>query len=144
MENYSDALKFYKKLKIDFPYDSYTYLAEERIYQLQQTDKIKLPEITIKNTEIEEPITKTEPKIKPNISGKNTYLQIGAFNSLSSAAAQKKKITLLGLDCITFNKMKNSKKLFIAAVGPLANDNSMKKAKNILDKNSISYFKITH
>jgi len=53
MSKYSEALKYYKKLKLDFPYDPYTYLAEDRIFQLKQDKDIRLPEITAKQNKTE-------------------------------------------------------------------------------------------
>ena len=129
LKQWEQAINSYKKLKMEFPYNHYTFLAEERMSNLQSPSQ----GITSKPS---------NPAVKSD--KKRIYLQVGAFGSFQSAEKQKTIINQLGVGCITFSKNSSGKKLYIAAAGPFENDQSFQKAKVLLQKNNISGFKILH
>ncbi len=133
---FDSAVFSYKKLKRDFPYHHYCYLAEDRIFHLKREKKIdEINEDEVEHRNIESP--KKETKISKGEYG--TYLQIGAFGGKSNAEKYGRKIAKLGFEFIVFPKKSNGKNLFAVAVGPFTSD-ELKKAMSKLDKNEIKYF----
>ena len=53
---FEQALMFYKKLKQDFPYHQYCYLAEDRIYTLKKSNKLEIDLSEINTFRKEEPV----------------------------------------------------------------------------------------
>ena len=136
---HENALHSYQKLKMDFPYDQYRYLAEDRIFNLTWENKI---EIDLNDLQ---PMHKTVKKNnETNISrGEyNTYLQVGAFGSEKNAKNFKDTIDNLGLKSIIFSKNKNGKTLFVIAAGPFENSDKLQKAMKTLTANNIDSFVI--
>ncbi len=123
------AIKIYKKMKIDFPYDQYTYLAQDRIYELAS-----LPENTEEN--------KPKKLDKANVTPKDfdLYLQVGAYRTKKSADIQKEKLKKLGLDVKIKEKTKNGKPLFVVYSGPFKDTKAMQKASVVLKKNNLDFF----
>jgi len=128
-KEYDAAHTIFAKLKSDFPYDEYTFRAEEEIYQLSDRNGSVFKQ--------SEPLPKTVPGNSPQ-----TYLQVGAFSTLASANQQKKIINSLGLECMTFQKQSKGKLLFIAAAGPFNEEEKLQKGKEILAKNNLSFIVI--
>jgi len=136
--NYDTALTHYKKLKLDFPYHEYTYLAEDRIYQMNSDKKIDvdLKEIMINEDPVKEPIADKDDE-------GNKYLQVGAFSKQGNADKHGKDIskTFSG-NYIVFPKKSNNKTLYITAFGPYNSDKQLNKAKSELEKNGYNSFMI--
>ena len=142
--NYDSALNSYKKLKIEFPYHQYSYLAEDRIYQLT---KMRIPEIT--DQDLQEYRTaenkNEDDQETENINYQVTmkYLQVGAFSKRSNAEDLADKIRgFLKDDYIIFSKTVKEKTLHILAYGPFDNDTALKKVKNKLEEKGYSSFTI--
>jgi hypothetical protein len=128
-KNYEQANIILKKMKTDFTYDYYTYLAEEDIFSKAISNEFifsPIPELSIERADIS----------NPNSSQK--YLQVGAFSTLENALNMKKTVNSLGLDCIAFQKHSAGKVLFVAAAGPFNDDITLENAKQLLGKNNIS------
>ncbi len=135
MGKHENALRSYQKLKMDFPYDQYSYLAEDRINNLIRGNQF---EIDLNGFEIVQ--TKKETN---NIIGKtNSYLQAGAFGSEKNAENFRATIESLGFGSIIFTKNKNGKILFVVAAGPFENNDKLQKAKKTLETNNIDSFVI--
>lgn len=138
--NYEKALSHYKKLKLDFPYHEYTYLAEDRIYDLKSQDQIDLDlkDVLINETE-ETPV----PEDKTTSETKGKYLQVGAFSNEANARKQAEEISLkFNEPYIVFQKSSNGNILFVAAFGPYADSNTLKAAKQTLADLGYNSFEI--
>jgi len=116
MKDYEQALKDYKKLKRDFPYHQYSYLAEERMMQMSR-DKV----VDIELDSFSTLANGKQPSKAATGEGLKVYLQIGAFSSTKRAEVQGKKAMNLGLDFSIFPKKVSGKTLYIVAVGPFQN-----------------------
>jgi len=136
---HENALRSYQKLKMDFPYDQYSYLAEDRINNLTRGNKI---EIDLENLESIQ--TSVKQKNETNIiKGEyNSYLQVGAFGSEKNARNHSETIKKLGLPAMVFSKEKNAKTLFVVAAGPFENNDKLQKAMKTLTANNINSFVI--
>ena len=111
MGNYEEALRSYKKLKVDFPYHQYTYAAEDRMLKITGNNSINQNEIL--------PYKKPPEKETKKAKGEyDVYLQIGAFGNSANAENLGKRVMALGFNFSIIPKNKNGKKLFIVAVGP--------------------------
>ncbi|MFC1887308.1 SPOR domain-containing protein [Candidatus Cloacimonadota bacterium] len=137
---YEKALSHYKKLKLDFPYHEYTYLAEDRIYEMKTENKIDidLKEILINETE-------TDPVIEDNSvqNEKGSYLQVGAFSKEANAVKQAEEIKKkYSGNYIVFEKNSNGNTLYVAAFGPYSNKEKLKSAKQILADLGYNSFEI--
>ncbi|MDY6916126.1 MAG: SPOR domain-containing protein [Candidatus Cloacimonadota bacterium] len=127
MRDYEQALQDYKKLKRDFPYNQYSYLAEERMLQMGQQN---LVEFELDNFST---ITSPNPSKAATGEGLNVYLQIGAFSTPDRAEKQGKKAMQLGLNFSVFPKKVDGTTLYIVAVGPFDNgelDKAIEKLNN--------------
>lgn len=116
MKDYEQALRDYKKLKQDFPYHQYSYLAEERLMQMNRE---KVIDIDLENFSTLS--NGKQPSKAATGEGLNVYLQIGAFSTPQRAEVQGKKAMELGLNFSVFPKKVNGKTLYIVAVGPFQN-----------------------
>ena len=136
---FEQALMFYKKLKQDFPYHQYCYLAEDRIYNLKKDEKLEI-DLSEINT-----FRKEKPKVESKAAtGKDLkiYLQVGAFGSEDRARKLGKKVKVIGYKYIVFSKIKNNSKLYIVAAGPFDENDNLKKAIQKLKKNDIDSYVI--
>ena len=136
---FEQASMFYKKLKQDFPYHQYCYLAEDRIYNLKKDKKLEI-DLSEINT-----FRKEEPKVESKAAtGKDLkiYLQVGAFGSEDRARKLGKKVKVIGYKYIVFSKIKNNSKLYIVAAGPFDENDNLKKAIQKLKKNDIDSYVI--
>ncbi|MDO9577736.1 MAG: SPOR domain-containing protein [Candidatus Cloacimonadales bacterium] len=136
---YIDALVYYKKLKQEFPYNQYSYLAEERIYKLKNDDMIDVDLTTFNSHRSQEPKTETKEATGEDL---KIYLQVGAFSSEDNAVNLGKKVKTAGYKYTIFPKMQNETKLYIVAAGPFENEAKLKKALKVLDDNGIKSFMI--
>jgi tetratricopeptide (TPR) repeat protein len=136
---YIDALVYYKKLKQEFPYNQYSYLAEERIYKLKNDDVIDIDLTTFNSHRSEE--TKVETKAATGEDLK-IYLQVGAFSSEDNATKLGKKVKTVGYKYSVFPKVKNSSKLYIVAAGPFENEVKLRQALQVLEHNGMKSFMI--
>jgi len=136
LKKYENALLSYKKLKMDFPYHQYNYLAEDRIFNLQNGDKIDIDFKKINSYRKQE----TETRNSQNSADFKLYLQVGAFSSEKNAKKLGEKIKKLGYKYILFTKKVNNKTLTVVAVGDFKNDKELGKAAVNLEKNGISSF----
>ena len=136
---YLDALVYYKKLKQEFPYNQYSYLAEERIYKLKNDDLIDVDLATFSMHRNDEPKTETKAATGEDL---KIYLQVGAFSSKENATKMGKKVKTVGFNYAIFPKMKNSSKLYLVAAGPFENDVKLKQAMQVLDHNGMKSFMI--
>jgi len=133
MGKYDDALMCYKKLKKDFPYHQYSYLAEDRLFEMKSNDKINTSLSNINSYRQNEPKQETEAAI-----GKyKVYLQVGAFSSEERAQKLGKKVKRIGYNFIIFPKIKENNKLFVVAAGPFEKDKKLKEAMKKLEKNDL-------
>ncbi|HHE38218.1 MAG TPA: SPOR domain-containing protein [Candidatus Cloacimonetes bacterium] len=139
MGQYENALRSYKKLKMDFPYDQYSYLAEDKINNLTRKNKI---EIDLKNIEPINSKVKQEKNTETNSIELKTYLQAGAFSLEKNARNHSVTINELGLPAKIFSKVKNGKTLYIVAAGPFAGKKELQTAKKMLTENNITSFEI--
>ncbi len=132
IKKYEEALKSYQKLKIDFPYHHYSYLAEDRIFNLTRNEKFKIAPSNIQpNNKIDQ-----EKKLRK-------FLQVGAFSTRKNAQKHASDIkNILNHSYIVFEKVINGKNLFIVAFGPYENDKNLNKAKQTLGKKGINSFLI--
>ena len=139
-----DAIRSYQKLINDFPYTQYSYLAQDRIYNLQKENEVSEPEeqIASETNKTTKTTDKYYPETKISLGEYQTYLQVGAFSSNKNALNFKKKIIQLGFEAIIFSKIKNGKKLFVVAAGPFPDGKKLKEATDRLRKNNISFFVI--
>jgi len=136
---YEQALIFYKKLKQDFPYHQYCYLAEDRIFNLTKEKKIAIDFSEINNFRKDEPVKESKAATGEDL---KIFLQVGAFSSEDSAKKIGKKIKVVGYDHIIFSKIKNGNKLFVVAAGPFDEDDDLKIAMQKLKKNDINSYVI--
>ena len=136
LKKYENALLSYKKLKMDFPYHQYNYLAEDRIFNLQNGDKIDIDFKKINSYRKQE----TETRNSQNSADFKLYLQVGAFSSEKNAKKLGERIKKLGYKYILFTKKVNNKTLTVVAVGDFKNDKELGKAAVNLEKNGISSF----
>ncbi|MCK4695279.1 MAG: SPOR domain-containing protein, partial [Candidatus Cloacimonetes bacterium] len=137
IKKYEEALKSYQKLKIDFPYHQYSYSAEDRIFNLTRNEKFEIapndiqPNNNLNNNKVDQ-----ENKLKK-------FLQVGAFSTRKNAQKHALDINnFLNHSYIVFEKVINSKNLFIVAFGPYENDKSLNKAKQTLEKKGFNSFLI--
>ena len=138
MGKYDDALMCYKKLKKDFPYHQYSYLAEDRLFELKSDDKIDVSFSNINSYRQNEPKQETEAA-----AGKyEVYLQVGAFSSEERAIKHGKKVNRIGYNFIVFSKIKDNNKLFVVAAGPFEKDKKLKEAMKKLEKNGLKSYVI--
>ena len=136
---FEQALMFYKKLKQDFPYHQYCYLAEDRIYNLKKDDKLEIDLTEINTFRKEEPIEESKAATGEDL---KIYLQVGAFGSEDRAEKLGKKIKVIGYEYIVFSKIRNNSKLYIVAAGPFDENDNLKKAIQKLKKNDIDSYVI--
>ncbi|MDP8267505.1 MAG: SPOR domain-containing protein [Candidatus Tenebribacter davisii] len=136
---FEQALMFYKKLKQDFPYHQYCYLADDRIYNLKKNDKLDIDFKEINTFRREEPIQETKAATGKDL---KIYLQVGAFKTEGSAEKLGKKIKVIGFEYIVFSKIKNNSKLYIIAAGPFDEKDDLKKTMQKLKKNDINSYVI--
>ncbi|MCF7858549.1 MAG: SPOR domain-containing protein [Candidatus Cloacimonetes bacterium] len=136
---YTQALMFYKKLKQDFPYDQYCYLADDRIYNLGKEKKLELDPLDItsfrKNDIEDDTKAATGEDLK-------IYLQVGAFSSEASARQYGEKIKVVGYNHIVFSKIKDSSKLYVVAAGPFDEKDDLKEIMQKLRANDFSFYVI--
>ena len=136
---FEQALMFYKKLKQDFPYHQYCYLAEDRIYNLKKDDKLEIDLTEINTFRKEEPIEESKAATGEDL---KIYLQVGAFGSEDRAEKLGKKVKVIGYKYIVFSKIKNNSKLYIVAAGPFDENDNLKKVMQKLKKNDIESYVI--
>jgi len=136
---FEQALMFFKKLKQDFPYNQYCYLAEDRIYNLQKNDKLDIDLSEINTFRKEEPVEETKAATGQDL---KIYLQVGAFGSEKNAEKFGKKVKVIGYKYIVFSKIKDNSKLYIVAAGPFDENDDLKKAIQKLKKNDINSYVI--
>lgn len=136
---FEQALMFFKKLKQDFPYNQYCYLAEDRIYNLQKNDKLDIDLSEINTFRKEEPVEETKAATGQDL---KIYLQVGAFGSEGNAEKFGKKVKVIGYKYIVFSKIKDNSKLYIVAAGPFDENDDLKKAIQKLKKNDINSYVI--
>ena len=136
---FEQALMFYKKLKQDFPYHQYCYLAEDRIYNLKKDDKLEIDLTKINTFRKEEPKEESKAATGEDL---KIYLQVGAFGSEDRAEKLGKKIKVIGYKYIVFSKIRNNSKLYIVAAGPFDENDNLKKAIQKLKKNDIDSYVI--
>ena len=136
---FEQALMFYKKLKQDFPYHQYCYLAEDRIYNLKKDEKVELDLSQINTFRQEEPEEESKAATGEDL---KIYLQIGAFGSEDRAEKLGKKVKVIGYEYVVFSKIKNNNKLFIVAAGPFDENDDLKKAIQKLKKNDLDSYVI--
>ena len=136
---FEQALMFYKKLKQDFPYHQYCYLAEDRIYNLKKDDKLEIDLTEINTFRKEEPMEESKAATGEDL---KIYLQVGAFGSEDSAEKLGKKVKVIGYKYIVFSKIKNNSKLYIVAAGPFDENDNLKKVMQKLKKNDIDSYVI--
>ncbi len=136
---FEHALMFFKKLKQDFPYHQYCYLAEDRIYNLQKNDKLDIELSEINTFRKEESVEETKAATGQDL---KIYLQVGAFGSKENAEKFGKKVKVIGFKYIVFSKIKDNSKLYIVAAGPFDENDDLKKAIQKLKKNDINSYVI--
>ena len=136
LKKYENALLSYKKLKMDFPYHQYNYSAEDRIFNMQNGDKIDIDFKKINSYRKQE----TETQSSQNTADFKLYLQVGAFSSEKNAKKIGEKIKKLGYKYILFTKKVNNKTLTVVAAGDFKNDKELGKAAVNLEKNGITSF----
>ncbi len=136
---FEQALMFFKKLKQDFPYHQYCYLAEDRIYSLKKNDKVEIDLSEINTFRKEEHIEESKAATGKDL---KIYLQVGAFGSEDSARKLGKKVKVIGYNYIVFSKIKNNNKLYVVAAGPFNKNDDLKKAMQKLKKNDIDSYVI--
>ncbi|MEA2096320.1 MAG: SPOR domain-containing protein [Candidatus Cloacimonadota bacterium] len=136
---FEQALMFYKKLKQDFPYHQYCYLAEDRIYKLKKNDKLEIDLSEINTFRKEEPVEETKAATGEDL---KIYLQVGAFGSEDNAEKFGKKVRVIGYKYIVFSKIKNNSKLYVVAAGPFDENDNLKKVMQKLKKNDINSYVI--
>jgi tetratricopeptide (TPR) repeat protein len=132
LEKYEKAIKIYKKMKIDFPYNQYTYFAQDRIYELTSEYDIKLNDTPKKPKKLD------KAAVSPN--DFDLYLQAGAYGTKAKALLQQKRINSLGIKTTIGKKTKHNKALYIVYAGPFKNTDEMKKASNKLKEKNIEFF----
>jgi len=137
LSDFNGALAFYRKLKQEYPYHQYSYMAEERIYALKNEDKINVDLSTFTSYRP----TEKQPESKA-ATGEDMkiYLQVGAFGSNENAEKMGKKIKNLGYKYSVFTKISNNKKLYIVVAGPFDNEVKLSKALEKLENNGMKSF----
>ena len=138
MGKFEDALICYKKLKKDFPYHQYSYLAEDRLFEMKNDNKINVSLSNINSYRQDEPKQETEAATGEY----KVYLQVGAFSSEENAVKLGKKVKQIGYDFIVFSKIKDNNKLFVVAAGPFEKDKKLKEAMKKLEKNDLKPYVI--
>ena len=139
MKQYENAILCYRKLKMDFPYHQYSYLAEDYIYNLKNNKEINIDLSKLNSHRQTEPKVETKAATGEDL---KIFLQVGAFGSKENAESLGKKVKNIGYNYKIFPKIKNSKQLFIVAAGPFENDKKLKKAMQKLEKNGLKSFLI--
>ena len=132
LEKYEKALKIYKKMKIEFPYNQYTYMAQDKIYEITSQQNINLDNDENKPKKLD----------KAAVSPKDfkLFLQAGAYGNMKMAKIQQKKISSLGIKTTIGKKIKHNKPLYIVYAGPFENTEKMKKASKKLKDKNIEFF----
>ncbi len=138
MGKFEDALICYKKLKKDFPYHQYSYLAEDRLFEMKSDNKINVSLSNINSYRQNEPKQETEVATGEY----KVYLQVGAFSSEERAIKLGKKVKQIGYDFIIFSKTKDNNELFVVAAGPFEKDKKLKEAMKKLEKNDLKSYVI--
>jgi tetratricopeptide (TPR) repeat protein len=136
---FEQSLMFYKKLKQDFPYHQYCYLAEDRIYKLKKNDKLDIDLSEINSFRKEKPVEESKVATGEDL---KIYLQVGAFGSEDRAKKLGKKVKVIGYKYIVFSKIKNNSKLYVVAAGPFDENDNLKKAMQKLKKNDVDSYVI--
>ena len=136
---FEHAFMFFKKLKQDFPYHQYCYLAEDRIYNLKKNDKLDIDLSEINTFRKEESVEETKAATGQDL---KIYLQVGAFGSEDNAEKFGKKVKVIGYKYIVFSKIKDNSKLYVVAAGPFDENDDLKKAIQKLKKNDINSYVI--
>ena len=136
---FEQALMFYKKLKQDFPYHQYCYLAEDRIYNLKKNDKLEIDLSEINTFRKEEPIEETKAATGIDL---KIYLQVGAFGVYCWQNDVVQQVQVIGYKYIVFSKIKNDSKLYVVAAGPFDEDDNLKKVMQKLKENDINSYVI--
>ncbi|MBN1948786.1 MAG: SPOR domain-containing protein [Candidatus Cloacimonetes bacterium] len=135
LNNIQQAFNTYRKLMLEFPYHEYSYLAEDRIYELMKNNALDPL-----STELPLPVSddnKTEP------AERKIYLQVGAFSNRENADKQGVTVKkILQNNYIIFSKQANGKTLFVVAMGPYTDKLKLEKDKLILENNNINSFEI--
>ncbi|MCF7793398.1 MAG: SPOR domain-containing protein [Candidatus Cloacimonetes bacterium] len=137
LSDFTSALVYYKKLKQEFPYHQYSYMAEERIYKLKNEDKIDIDLSAFSSYLLVDPNKKPPDQ---NQNENKLYLQVGAFSSRQNANKLGSKIKTIGYSYSVFTKIKNSKKLNVVMVGPFPDETKLTSAMKKLEKNGIKSF----
>lgn len=134
MSDFTQALVYYKKLKLEFPYNQYSYMAEERVYKLKNSDKVKVDLSTFSSyRQFDSHKEQESNHNKEN----NLFLQAGAFSSKKNASKLGSKIEAIGYDYSIFIKIKNGKTLNVVMVGPFPDEKKLTAAMQKLEKNGI-------
>ena len=135
LKKYTGAVTMYKKLKLEYPYHELSFIAEERIYNIQDSELIDFEVL-------EKRVVKTTKETLKSGNELKMYLQAGAFGAVKNAEKLGSKITNIGYSYIIFDKMKNGKKLYCVAAGPFENSNKVKNAISKLKNNQINSYMI--
>lgn len=141
MGKYLDALVYYRKLKQEFPYNQYSYLAEERIFKLKNDELVEVDLSTFNSFRGDKPKIETKAATGQDL---KIYLQVGAFSSEENAVNMGKKVKTVGFNYTIFPKVNENLKLYVVAAGPFEDDAKLKQALQVLEHNGIKSFIIKH
>lgn len=136
---YEDALIHYKNLRQNYPYHKYSYIAEDRIYNMRSGNKIDMDVTKINFYRSIEPEEESKAATGRDL---KIYVQIGAFGSKENAEKLGKKIARLKYKYIIFPKIKNNNKLYVVAVGPFKKGEKLKNAIKKLEENDFKTYVI--
>ncbi len=139
LEKYEDALIHYKNLRQNYPYHKYSYIAEDRIYNMKSGKKIDIDRTKINFYRSIEPEEESKAATGRDL---KIYVQIGAFGSKENAEKLGKKIARLKYKYIIFPKIKNNNQLYVVAVGPFEEGEDLKKAIKKLEDNDFTTYVI--
>lgn len=133
LKEYQQAANTFRKLKQDYPYNQFSYQAEEHLLDLLSGGKATKPESL--HTIIPE-VAETNTK------GMKDFLQAGAFSSTGNAEKLGEKIKQIGYNYQIYSKVKNGSKLFVVAVGPFEQKSVLDSAKGELKDKGINTYPI--
>ncbi|MBN2460194.1 MAG: SPOR domain-containing protein [Candidatus Cloacimonetes bacterium] len=167
--NYEQALNSYRKLKMEFPYHSYSYQAEDRMYALSREkdnsvtseelqefrnlDPEKIDVTVNEDINLPDPDTPVIPgeddtylpddiETEP-VTSLKIYLQVGAFSNPENAAKLAAEIDLiLSYDHIIFTKELKGRALHVVAYGPFSSEKELIAVKQMLKEEGYNSFVI--
>ncbi len=128
----TEAINSYKVIMSDYPQDSYSFLAQDRLEILRKKVRSESKPVI--------PVNKEKPEISVKETNKipdKYYLQAGAFATETNAQMHCVQINKFSYPTLTISKLINGNELRCVLVGPFDTKEEAKSAMQILKKQNI-------